>query len=164
METTTLDYLIPDLRQQLGDTDPATYRFVDEWLLKALISAVKALGRYWRFKYLIDESYNVYRNDLYPFTLSSPPVIEMSDERPIILKAGLIVKSGDLEKNGWNIGSWRDNEVSYSNIEGAKSLKESIRQDLEELDDLLVSPTKRLARPQKGSLPGYLNNDYEIGK
>lgn len=161
METTTLDYLLLDLRLQLGDTDSSTYRYMDEWLLKSLIMAIKALGRWWRFKYLVDELNNVYRNDLYPFTLSSPPIIEMTDERPIILMASIIVKGGDLEKNVWGLGSWRDAEVYYSNTEAAKSKNESLRRDIDELESLLLPPTKRLARTQKGSLPGYLKNIYE---
>jgi len=36
MATTTIDYLLPELRLHLGDIDPSTYRYASEWLEVAL--------------------------------------------------------------------------------------------------------------------------------
>lgn len=160
--TSNLDYLLPDLRIHLGDIDSTAYRYTDSNLSTSLLMAIKALGKWWRFKYLVDESNTVSRNGYYPFTLSEPPILEMSDERAVILMASLITKGGDLEKNVWSVGSWRDAEIYYSNIEAGKNKNLSIQRDLDELTSLVTPPNKRLARTLKGSLPGYLNNDYEI--
>lgn len=159
--STNLDYLIDMLRLHLGDTDPASYRYMDEWLRTALVASVKELQRWWNYRYLLDSSYNVYRNPNHVFLFSEPPIIQDADEKPIILMASIIIKKGSLENNSWNVGSWRDAEISYSNIEGNRAKLESIRDDWNQLTALLKPPTKRLVQSKKGSLPGYLNNLYE---
>ena len=124
---------------------------------------VKALSRWWRYKYIVENT-TVSRNPYFPFAISEPPIIEYGDERAIILMASLIIKGGDLENNAWNLGSWRDAEIAYSNIEGSRSKNASIERDYNELTTLITPPNKRLARSRKGSLPGYINdNKYEIG-
>jgi hypothetical protein len=163
MATTTLDYLITDLRLHLGDYDPASYRYTDAWLLVALIASVKTLGRWWNFKYLVETDNDVYRNPGTTFILPEPPVIEVTDERPIILMASIIIKEGSLEANSWNAGSWRDFEVSYSNIEGSRAKMESLNKDWEELKTLVTPPSKKLSTPLKQSLPGYKGNIWERG-
>ena len=75
--------------------------------------------------------------------------------------ASIIIKEGSLEDNSWAVGSWRDAEIGYSNIEGNRSKMGSIQRDWEELTNMLKPPVKRLAQPRKGSLPGYKNNIYE---
>jgi len=158
-----IDYLILDLRLHLGDINEATYRYTDEWLSRSLIMAVKGLSRWWRYKYIVDNT-TVSRNPYFPFALSEPPIIEVGDERAIILMSSLIIKGGDLENNAWNLGSWRDAEIAFSNIEASRSKNASIQRDYDELVSLITPPNKRLARTRKGSLPGYINdNQYEIG-
>lgn len=159
--TTNLDYIIDSLRLHLGDITPATYRYTDAWLRTALIMSVKALQRWWNYRYLIDTDYNAYRNTNVTFLFALPPIIQDVDERPIVLMASIIIKEGSLENNSWAVGSWRDAEIAYSNIEGNKSKLESIAKDWKELTDTLKPPVKRLAQPKKGSLPGYKNNIYE---
>lgn len=161
MATTTLTYLVSDLRLQLGDMDSSAYRYLDEWLETALLMSVKTLGRWWNFKYLVNTSNEVYRNPNTIFLFGEPPVIEVYDERPIVLMASIIIKEGSLENNSWNSISWRDNEISFSNLEGSRAKQESIFKDWEELKSLISPPTKRLSTPQKSSLPGYLNNTWE---
>ncbi len=162
MATTTLDYLIPELRLHLGDIDPATYRYTDVWLLVALKMSIKTLGRWWNFKYLYDTTLETAsRNPQTTFILAEPPVIEPQDERPILLMASIIIKEGSLEANSWNAGSWKDAEISFSNLEGSRSKQLSLQKDWEELNLLLSAPTQRLAQPVKGSLTGYKNNTYE---
>ena len=159
--STNLDYLIPFLRLKLGDMDSDSYRYVDSWLRTSLVMSVKTLQRWWNHRYLVDTDYNVSRNSNYTFLFSSPPIIQNSDEEPILLMASIIIKSGSLESNSWDVGSWKDNEISYSNIEGSKSRTKSWAQDWEELTMLLTPPDKRLAQARKGSLPGFLENPFE---
>ena len=59
--------------------------------------------KWWNFKYLINDSNEVYRNPNISFLFPEPPVIENSDERIIILMASIIIKGGSLEENSWNV-------------------------------------------------------------
>ena len=160
-ETTDLSYLLPRLRLKLGDIDPATYRYLDTWLVLALVASVESLQRWWNYKYLVDDSNLVYRNPNITFLFSEPPVVERGDNYIIILMTSVIIKSGDLQNFSWNLGSWRDAEISYSNIEGGKSKTELIKRDWEELMSLLTPPVKKLSFARKSHLPGYVGNDYE---
>lgn len=152
--TTNIDYLIEPLRLHLGDIDAANYRYTDEWLRTALVTAVIALQRWWSGKYLIDALYNCYRNPAYLyFEQSEPPVIQQKDERPIVLMASILVKSGSLEANSWNVGSWRDAEIAVSNIETSRSKEFSLKLDWDELKDYILPPRKRLFRPIRLAIP-----------
>ena len=167
MATTTLDYLIPDVRLRIGDlTEP--YRYLDAWLLNALIMATKNFQRYSKaggqIKYLLDNANAVYRNTLYLYfetDEATSGVIEDKDEPILSLMAAIIVLEGSLESSAWNTVSWKDAEISFSNLESARTRSSMLDRLMDELDKLLPSPTKRLATPLKSSLPGYLNNNYE---
>ncbi len=87
--------------------------------------------------------------------------MERGDSYIIILMTSVLIKSGDLQNFSWNLGSWRDAEISYSNIEGGKSKSDMIKRDWEELMSLLTPPVKKLSSSYKGHLPGYVGNDYE---
>ncbi len=158
---TNLDYLIDGLRLKIGDTEPTTYRYTDDWLRTTLVLAVKNLQRYWRFKYLIDVDNNAYRNPLYVFDVPEPPIIQNSDEYLITLMAAIIILEGSLENSAWDAVSWKDNEISFSNLERFRTKNSMLDRMVQELNSLILPPTKRLARPSKQSLPGYLNNEYE---
>ncbi len=159
--TTTVDlsYLIPPLRLHIGDRDES--RYTDEWLYTALVASISALQTWWNYKYLVDDDNDAYRNPNSRFLHSSPPIIQNSDERPIILMASIIIKRGELENMSWNLGSWRDAEISYSNIEGGRAKRESLAQDWDELTKMLKPPQKALAESKKGHLPGFLENVQE---
>lgn len=161
MATTYLTYLIRRLRLQIGDTDVTAYRYTDEQLELTLVAAVEALQSWWSFKYLINEDDEVYRNPNVAFEYSEPPVIQRSDIRPIILMASAVNKSASLENMAFNLGAWRDAEVSVSNIESGKSKDRSLQRDLDELRDILKPPQKRLYGSAKTHLPGYVDNLYE---
>lgn len=149
-----LDYLLPVLRLHLGDTDPATYRYVDGWLRVALVSGVKAMQRWWKNRYLVDATtYEVTRNADVEFTYSEPPIIEDRDERPLILMASILIKSGQLESNSWNVGSWKDAEIAVSTIEGSKAKQFGLGMDWEELKLYILPPTKKLATALRISHP-----------
>jgi hypothetical protein len=157
---TNLDYLIDYVRIQIGDmTEP--YRYTEAMLRTTIVTAVRALQRWWNNKYLLDASYNIYRNPYITFLFPEPPIIQDMDQRPIELMSSIIVKKGSLENVSYNMGSWRDAEVSYSNIEGGRIKTASLKDDIDELKLLLTPPSKRLAWTIKGSLPGYKGNAYE---
>jgi len=159
---TNLDYLITSLRLHLGDIDSGNYKYTDAWLRTSLVTAVKNLQTWWNHRYLIDTDNNALRNpNVSTFLFPNPPVIQNSDEDPIILMASLIIKGGSLESNSWNVGSWKDHEISYSNIEGSRAKTDSRRNDWVALTMLLTPPTKKLARSKKGSLPGFNKNPFE---
>lgn len=141
-----VEYLIPILRLQLGDINPLTYRYLDEWLKVALITGIKALQRWWSDRYLVDDiTGEITRSSTYSFTYDSPPVIQSSDERPVILMTAILIKSGQLESNSWNVGSWKDAEIAVSNIEGNRAKEFGIGLDWEELKMYITPPTKRLS-------------------
>lgn len=161
--TVTLEYLIPYLRLRIGDTNSLAYRYEDTWLLTALQLAVQSLQRYWNYKYLIDSTGNVSRNPnfsnfLFPET---DGVIERGDENTIIVMAAIVMLEGSFENSAWNVSIWRDAEISYSSVESGKLRNENLKRLFEELNSLVKPPMKRLAQSKKGSLPGYLGNDYE---
>lgn len=159
--SSNIDYLIDGLRLMLGDTDSDSYRYTDEWLRTALVMAVKALMKWWNYKYLIDEDNEISRNPNFTFLFASPPILEYGDETAIQLMAAIIIAEGSLEESAWNTGSWRDAEIAYSNIEGAKQRDSRVKAWWDRLNQIVTPPGKRLAQPIKGSLPGYLNNEFE---
>jgi hypothetical protein len=161
LSETNYDYLIDRLRLHLGDIDSSSYRYMDEWLRTALSMAIKKLQRWWNYRYLINTDNDVYRNSRYSFQFSSPPIIQHKDEDPIILMASIIIKEGSLENASWDSVSWKDAEISYSNLEGSRARRESLKNDWEALFHVLTPPSKRLAKSIKGSLPGYIHNEYD---
>lgn len=160
MATYDITGFLPRLRLHLAD-GTVPYRYTDTWLITALWCAVEAIMPRWNYKYLLDDSNLVYRNSSSPFLFSEPPVIERGDVWPIVLQAAIIVKEGSLENSSWNFASWRDAEISYSNLESSRSKDASLIRDIELLDTMLPWRTKRLAVPIKGHLQGYLGNEYE---
>ncbi len=162
-----LDYLIPYLRLKIGDTNPLAYRYTDTWLSTSLVAAVDYLGKWWNFKYLIDATNNITRNAYYTNYIfdEADGIIEPGDEQIIVVTAAYILLEGSLENSAWDYVSWRDAEISYSNLESARSRSTNLQRLWNELTSMLKPPVKRLARTLKGSLPGYINsNDYEIGR
>lgn len=155
---TDLDFLIPELRARLGDTDETAYRYLDSWLRVSLVTALKSLQRWWRIRYLIDDSYVVTRYENSTFSLDAPPVILTADQTPIVIMASILTKEGSLQNNSWVIGSWRDAEVSVSNIESGRLQDKSLERDWNELMWYLKPPSKRLSVPTRDSIPGA--NEY----
>lgn len=152
---TGLDYLLPELRNRLGDTDPASYRYLDEWLRVSLVSALKSLQRWWRIRYVIDETtYLVSRYEGSTFTTDEPPVIQQQDEVPIVIMASILTKSGVLQNSSWTVGSWRDAEIAVSNIESGKLKESSLNRDWQELSMYILPPTKKLTGVVRSTIPG----------
>ena len=156
MEHTTVSGLIDPLRRQLDDVvEP--YTFEDDTLVGYLLDAVKALGSRWYNKYYVTTvsglTNRVVRNDVDDlFDFSEPPVIQSTDERPIVLQASVIIKGSSKYKQSGSAVSWRDEEIAYSNIESARQRSSTLQDDLDELNRLL--PMK-LARGKMGHLYGW---------
>lgn len=159
--TTSITYLLTRLRLHLGDTDDSSPRYLNSWLELALIASIETLQTWWNYKYLIDESDGVYRNYKVRFLHASPPIIERGDVRPIVLMAAIIIETGDLENLAWNVGAWRDAEISYSNIEASRRKDKLIQRDWNELTNILKPPQKNLSGAHKGHLGGYVDNQFE---
>lgn len=149
--STSLDYLVEDLRVHLGDiTIP--HRYANDLLKHALVMACKTLARKWRDRYLINASYVVSRNTTVAYSEDSPPVIVRADERLFILQAAIILVSASLKDAAWDIGSWRDDEIAYSNIAGGSMVSRILGNDIEELKELL---RQRLFGSSRQPLAGF---------
>ena len=161
-ESTTVTYLIQKLRYKLWDIDATNYRYLDEWLEASLLTAIISLQRWWYDKYLVDETTKLVTRNVdtsITFVYEEPPVIQQPDETPIVLMASVLVKGGQLENNSWNVGSWKDAEISVSNIEGNRAKLFGYSKDWEELMMYLTPPSKRLAKPVRQSVPD--EEDYQ---
>ena len=140
-----LDYLLPIFRMELGDIDPTAYRYTDAWLRVALLTAVKGLQRWWKDRYLVDDTtQDVYRNSASTFEYAEPPVISTGDEMPLVLMATILVKDGSLEANSWTVATWRDAEYYVSNVEGARLKDASLQRTWDRLLAYMKPPSKRL--------------------
>lgn len=151
MKTTNLEELILPLRVQIGDLG-VTPIYSDEHLHTVLRESVSALMRRWHDRYYVDNEGVVYRNTNITFDWSSPPVIQHKDRRPIVLQSSIMIKSGTKFSESGDVASWRDEEISYSNIESARQRSSTLNDDMSELEALL--PGKKLARALYGRLYG----------
>lgn len=165
--TTDLDYLIPQLRIHLWDIEDTPIHS-DGTLKLALLAGLKMLMPRWNSRYIpsfnaTTENWDVSRNPSDVFTHASPPAIMYGDERPMILAAAIILNSGRLFIIGGDAVSWRDEEISFSNLTGAQLQQASVLRDWEELNKLVPERRQRLARTKRQELPGfrYPPNVYE---
>ncbi len=150
-KASNLEELILPLRIQIGDTS-ATPTYSDETLHLTLKSSVSALMRRWNDKYYIDSDGVAHRNPYETFAFSSPPVIQYRDHRPIILQASIMIKGGMKYSESGNAVNWKDEEISYSNVEAARQRSSTLQDDVTELNALL--PVK-LAGVSYGRLYGW---------
>jgi len=147
-----LTYLVIDLRRYIYDiTEP--YSYTDDLLDAYLMQGMRMLGVRWNYRYLITITGTVTRNTaITSWKTTSPPIIEYGDESKIILQSAILLKSGSAFNSSWDVGSWKDDEIAYSNIQAAKSRDLSIIRDQELLDQLLKG---RLFIGSAYDLPGY---------
>jgi hypothetical protein len=87
--------------------------------------------------------------------MDEPPVIQQADERPILIVAELMLLQGTLRNNAYNLVSWKDAEISFSNLESGRIQDNDINRLWTELTTTLKAPSKRLAWALKGELVGY---------
>lgn len=159
MAEVDIEYLISDLRLRLFDLDEP-YTYSDTTLSTGLLSAIKILGRRWRNRYLVSDGLVSRNPEIDTFIADEPPVIEAPDEALIVLQASIVIKAAHAYNSVWDVASWRDDEISYSNIQGAKSRDLSLQRDLDELDSLLRT---RLHSGKYVSLPGFHRVTDEVG-
>lgn len=146
-----LAFLVDSLRNYLGDYS-SPYRFTDESLEISLSTSLNMLLNRFNFKYTIDEDGAITRTTGATFKLDSPPVIEYPDQAAIIVQGAIVIKTATVWDASWDVASWRDDEVSYSNIQGARSRDQSITNDIKLLDDILK---KRLAQSRISQMVGF---------
>ena len=162
---TDLDYLVTALRLHLWDINiPSVY--TDNMLKYCLIAGLKVLMPRWNSRYVPTESataWTVSRSTEDIFSQEAPPTIQYGDERPIVLAASIAFKSGKIYTSSWETMSWKDDEVSFSNITGGKMAQESLLRDITDLKDMVPDRGKRLGRSTKQSLLGFKGpaNEYE---
>lgn len=157
---TDLDYLIDNLRVHLKDI-VVPYEFTDIYLRTALVYGLRALGYRWNNRYIVNSAYVVSRNTIigYHFDFTEPPVIQYPDEIIVVLQASIMVKTGRNRSSAANVASWKDSEISYSNIAASRAMTDDLNRDIEWLNSLL--PTKRLFSGGRQALPGFEDNPYE---
>lgn len=169
-----IDYLIGSLRTHLGDV-AAPFQFSDGLLRKSLVDGIKALTKRWQTRYTVACSgysvisgldYGTWSVSRTPagwrFPVDEPPTILVEDERPIVLQAAITIKRGLMQRNALSFGSWRDDEISVSNIAGGDALEKSISRDEAELDEILPPRSQKLAHPRKQSLVGFSSTVLNI--
>lgn len=161
---TDVTYLIPQLRLKIGDITPASYRYLDEWLEVALSSAIRGLERYWGSKYKISDAGVVTRNaDYTQFEFpESEGLIQKKDEDIIVIKAALITLEGSLENSAWTMGSWKDAEISYSNIQSGNIRGDTLKRLQAQLDALIKPPSKRLTRGYRATILEEVSSDCDV--
>lgn len=172
---TNLDIYITDVRLYVGDiTEP--YVYSDSVVMTALVNAVKYLGPRWDNKYLIYGSgikisdngseytvgvpqgqcnipnttleNDVFRNCHVTFNSYSPPIVEQSDSVAIVLAASYLLRRASATSSYTGL-SWSTPDLSFSNIQSAKTLQEYIAQDLAALNAFFAV---KLGRMQIGQL------------
>jgi hypothetical protein len=166
-----LDYLIDPVRIYVGDLQGTTYS--DAVVRTALVYGVKALQTRWNSRYLIFESgmasglnintpygtcvvedvpnpYDVFRNCYHTFTSEDTPVIDQTDETPIILSAAIILRRISITSSSSAYLSWSTPDLSVSNIQGSKNLTALYDADVKMLDAYFKG---RLAAPVKSTFP-----------
>lgn len=150
---TDLDFLIPFVRFHMGDLE--TRRYTTDTIRTALIYGFKLLQRRMNNKYLIDvNNTTVTRNTAmsYYFKEDAPPVIESRDQAAFILQASILLKSGIMQDSSWQVAAWRDDEISYSNLQADRSRRLGLDRDREMLEEFFKL---RLFAGRRQALPGF---------
>jgi hypothetical protein len=159
--------LIPLVRIRIGDIIPASYRYVDEWLVVALVASIRAL---WGSKYSVTDLGDVTRQnnpmlfDTYLEDEIQVGTIVPRDSYPISTLAAIIILQGNLESSSWSLSSWRDAEISFTNLESGRIKDANLNRLFSELYSLITPPSKKLARAYGSPLPGYVYNVFENNK
>ena len=167
---TNLDYLIPAVRMHVGDLTSTV--FSDSILRTALVYGVQSLGPRWNNRYLIMMSgmmlddhtistpvgnitvdvipneYDAFRNTYQTFASEDPPVLEQTDQTPLLLSAAMLVRRSALTSSMSAFSAWSTPDLSYSNVQSSKALLLLIEEDAKALDRWFSA---RLATPRIGT-------------
>lgn len=102
---------------------------------------------------------DVFRNTYFAFGSVPPPIIEQGDVPALLLAAAYLVVNSQLNSSSASLGySWSTPDLSFSNIEGAKTLKGLIEQYLAALDLFFRF---KLGRIQMGRLKRSVEIPYQ---
>lgn len=169
---TNLDYLIDPVRMRVGDIDETL--FSDNLIRTALVYGVKTLQRYWHTRYLIYTSdmrvsgllvntpngqatlstlpseHDVFRNAYVTFDSSVPPTLDQRDEPAIIIAGAIQLRRVAMASSISAFGSWSTPDLSFSNIQGAKTVQSLLTADEDELTQFFK---RKLAAPVKQTFP-----------
>lgn len=155
---TNLDIYVPSLRMYIGDT-VVPYTYSDTLLLTALVESVRYLSVRWSNKYLIYSpdmlisdngiqktvsvpegictiSSTIRENDMFKncYYAQSTTFMDIQDQAALLLAAAYLMRRSLL--NSTSISNWSTPDLSFSNVEASRSLRELIKADLESLDAL----------------------------
>lgn len=161
-----LDYLIPAVRLRLGDmTTPYTY--TDAVVRTALVNGVTAVGHYWNYRYFIYDpqmdrgteietsfgripksdglqAYDALRNPTIMFNSLPPPIIETTDEAPVVCAATILCLRARISSSVSTLVSWQTPDFSYNPSVSTRQVTEQLRQLQEELSAFF---NRRLGKP-----------------
>lgn len=177
--TTNLAYLTDQVRMHVGDLTETT--FSDSIIYTALVSSVKFLQNRWGSRYFIyasgmfvsDTTINtpdgqatlstlpsendVFRNPFVVFDSLQPPIVEQSDESPIVVGAAILLRRSVVNSSTAVFANWSTPDLSYSNVQSSKALTDAIREDMAYLDTFFK---RRLGKVIKSSLPIAANLEF----
>jgi hypothetical protein len=166
-----LGQYIPDVRLYVGDEESTLYS--DSLILRALENSISYLGKRWFDKYLVYSSGIIYtdygatvavntpqgvctitkpnegdviRNCYITFASNPPPIIEQTDLPAILLASAYLLARSKASSSTAGV-SWSTPDLSYSNIESAKTYKELMKQNLEAIEFFFK---QHLGKPQVG--------------
>ena len=170
VQNSDLEYLVPRVRLIVGDLEGQ--RYTDEQIQLALISSFIGLQAWWDYKYkykLLTSGSNYYT--ITGFIIDrvigeiyyTDDGLDSKDEHAVVIYAAIILLSGYLENNAWNLGAWKDHEISVSNVEGGRALREKLNKLYEELYSLYKPPSKQFGRSKSQGMGGYIYNVREYG-
>lgn len=166
---TNLDRYLTSLRMYTGDT-AMPYTYSDSLFLTALVESVRYLSIRWSNKYLIYSSdilisddgihktvnvpegtctipSTVRENDMFKncHYAQSNTFMDIQDQAALLLAASYLLRRSLL--NSTSISNWSTPDLSFSNVETSRSLRELIKADLESLDALFK---RKLGHMQTG--------------
>lgn len=165
---TNLDYLIPAVRMHVGDLTSTA--FSDTILRTALVYGMQSLGPRWNNRYfimlsgmalddhtlstpagtitvdVIPNEYDAFRNTYQTFESEAPPVLEQTDQTPLLLSAAILVRKSALTSTISAFSAWSTPDLSYSNVQSSKAILLLIEEDVKALDRWFSA---RLATPRK---------------
>ena len=153
--------------------DLTSTQFTDTIIRTALVYGVQALGPRWNNRYFIFRTdmaisptqintpagiitvaampnvNDAFRNTFQTFVSEEPPVIDQTDETPIVLSASILVRRSVITSSVSAFSNWSTPDLTYSNVQASKSLLEMINADNAELDRWFKS---RLASAKKDAV------------
>lgn len=153
---TNLDRYLDSVRLYLGD-QAEPYQHSDPLLLTALVEAVRFLASRWQSRYLIysptmlvsDDGTtkivqtpfgncsvpsSIQENDMFPncYAQKTAGFMELADEAALILAASYLLRRAKLQST--SISNWTTPDLSFSNVESSRSVRDMLNADIAMLD------------------------------